>query len=87
MALSSTFADCHQGFVSMPRASFLLWRGYIAIRCNHGGEIGDLTAAAKGLPKGSREVRMPETVEPLAPRKGSVSSLGDTTLENVEDYL
>ena len=30
---------------------------------------------------------MPATVEPLAPRKGSVSSLGETTLEKLEDYL
>ena len=30
---------------------------------------------------------MPVTVEPLAPREGSVSSLGETTLEKIEEYL
>ena len=71
----------------MPRGSFLLWRGYIPIRCDHGGEIGDLTAALEGLPEGSREVLMPATVEPLAPREGYVSSLGEMTLEKLGDYL
>ena len=69
VALSSTCPECHRGFVSMPKGSFMLWRGYIPIRCDHGGEIGELTAAVNGLPEGSREVQMPVTVEPLAPVK------------------
>ena len=42
VALSSTCPDCHQGFVSMPRGSFLLWRGYIPIRCDHGSHAAAL---------------------------------------------
>ena len=67
MALSSTCGICHRAYVSLPKASYLVWKAYVPLKCTHRGELLDLMVAPEGQPEGARQVPMPQEMEPLIP--------------------
>ena len=77
VALSSTCRVCHWAYVSLHKATYLAWKGYVPLKCVHGGELWDL----EGQPEGARQVAMTEENEPLIPQDGAVHNQGEITVE------
>ena len=40
--LSSDCRQCHGGYCGLPKTSYLMWKGYLPVKCDHGGTIVDL---------------------------------------------
>ena len=51
VAKASTCNDCNKGYVSMPKSSYLVWKGFVPIKCSHGGEIRNLIVDPDMLPE------------------------------------
>merc|ERR1711867_143821 len=40
--LVSDCLRCNGGFVALPRSSYLMWRGYLPVKCQHDNTITDI---------------------------------------------
>ena len=87
VAKASTCNDCNKGYVSMPKSSYLVWKGFVPIKCSHGGEIRNLIVDPDMQPEVIEQVQIPQTVEPTTSQDGSVSRHGETTTGRLKDYL
>ena len=87
VVLSSDCAECHAGYVGLPKTSYLMWKGYLPVQCDHGGTIVDLLVDPDRQPGAGGLVRMPERVVALNPQGASVSSGGETTSAKLQNYI
>merc|ERR1711867_337084 len=78
--LSSDCRTCHEGYVRLPKTSFLMWKGYLPVKCAHGGALVDMLVDPERQPGAGAEVVMTLRVESLDPPGASVISGGDTSL-------
>ena len=85
--LSSDCRQCHEGYVGLPKTSYLMWKGYLPVKCAHGGVIVDMLVDPDRQPGSGGLVVMPLTVEPVNPPGASVSSGGETTSTKLREYL
>ena len=85
--LSSDCQLCHGGYVGLPKTSYLLWKGYLPVQCEHGGTIVDMLVDPDRQPGAGGEVRMPDRVVPVTPEGASVSSGGETTSSKLLSYI
>ena len=84
--LSSDCRECHAGYVGLPRTSYLMWKGYLPVKCVHGGTILDMLIDPNREPGAGGLVRMPERVEAVEPAGASESSGGETTAAKLQNY-
>ena len=46
--LSSSCRQCHAGYVGLPKTSYLMWKGYLPVKCAHGGTLVDMLWILRG---------------------------------------
>ena len=75
--VTSDCLRCNGYFTLLPRTSYLMWRNYMPVRCEHGNTITALVMSSGGKPPGQGgEMLMPTRVEFVKHPQGSVTSSG-----------
>ena len=85
--LTSDCQRCHGGYVGLPKSSYLLWKGYLPVQCDHGGTILDLLVDPEKQSALDSMVLMPTRVVAVSPAGASVSSGGETTSAKLQGYI
>ena len=81
VALRSTCGICHPAFVSLPKATYLVWKHYAPFKCVHEGELWSFEARPASHPTRGRRAQLPRNMEPVYPQQGSPPFQGEITLE------
>ena len=75
--LVSDCLRCNGGFTALPRSSYLMWRSYLPVQCDHSKTITDIYVSPGGKEPGDGgQVIMPQVVRFVKHPAASVSSGG-----------
>ena len=85
--LVSSCRTCNGQHTSLPRKAYLMWQGYLPVKCDHGGNITGIYVEPEGRGQHQAVVIMPERVIPVNPAGASETSGGEVTVTKLERDL
>ena len=77
--LTSDCRSCNGQHVGLPKTSYIMWKNYMPIVCDHGKKIFNIFVEPAGRKEGEADFLMPQVVKPVPPTGSSLSSGGSIT--------
>ena len=84
VSIVSTCRECNGQHTCLPRKAYLMWLGYLPVKCDHGGTITSLFVDPEGRQEHQAEVRLPGRVIPVNPEGVSETTEGEITVAKLE---